>query len=76
VGIEPIAVQMSGGHLLAPVQKLVPTFIFAPTGQKCKSIPVPSLSVSQKYWVAAAKGKNGKHNASYKMQLSEHRQRW
>jgi len=28
-GLEPIAVQMSGGHLLPPVQKLVATFIFA-----------------------------------------------
>jgi len=29
VGLEPIAVQVSGGHLLAPVQKLVPTSIFS-----------------------------------------------
>jgi len=34
------------------------------------------LSASQKYWVAAAKGKNGNHNASYKMQLYDYRQRW
>ena len=31
--------QMSGGHLLPPVQTLVATLIFAPR-QKCKSIPV------------------------------------
>ena len=31
---------------------------------------------NQKYWVAAVKGKNGKHNASCKMQLFDHRQRW
>ena len=28
-----------------------------------------TIKISQKYWVAAAKGKNGNHNASYKMQL-------
>jgi len=28
-GIEPIEKQMSGGHLLPPVQKLVATIIFA-----------------------------------------------
>jgi len=34
--------QVSGGHLLPPVQKLVATLIFArpAQGQKCKSRPV------------------------------------
>ena len=42
VGLEPIAVELSGGQFLPPVQKLVATLIFArPTqGQKCKSSPV------------------------------------
>jgi len=38
-GIEPIAVQQSGGLLLTPVQTLVSTLISAK--RKCKSIPVP-----------------------------------
>ena len=40
-GLEPIGMQVSGGHLLPPVQKLVATIIFArPTqGQKCKRVP-------------------------------------
>ena len=38
-GIEPIAVQQSGGLLLTPVQTLVATIISA--RRKCKSIPVP-----------------------------------
>ena len=37
--LEPIAVALSGGQCLPPVQKLVATLIFArpPQGQKCKS---------------------------------------
>ena len=40
-GLEPIAVELSGGQFLPPVQKLVATLIFArPTqGQKCKRVP-------------------------------------
>ena len=38
-GIEPIAVQQSGGLLLTPVRTLVATLISAK--RKCKSIPVP-----------------------------------
>ena len=38
-GIEPIAVQQSGGLLLTPVQTLVATLISAK--RKCKSTPVP-----------------------------------
>ena len=41
VGLEPIYMQVSGGHLLAPVQKLVPSFILSshPERIKCKSSP-------------------------------------
>ena len=45
IGIEPILMQVSSGHLLPPVQTLVATIIFAPTGQKCKAIPVAGLSI-------------------------------
>ena len=40
-GLEPISMQVSDGHLLAPVQKLVPTSIFLSRQgkQKCKSSP-------------------------------------
>jgi len=43
--------QVSGGHLLPPVQKLVATLIFArPTqGQKCKSSPVTSTKIAPKF---------------------------
>ena len=45
-GLEPIAVELSGGQFLPPVQKLVATLIFArPTqGQTCKSSPVTLFS--------------------------------
>ena len=41
-GLEPIAVELSGGQFLPPVQKLVATLIYArlTQGQKCKSSPV------------------------------------
>jgi len=35
--------QMSSGHLLPPVQKLVATFIFAPKGKNANRIPHPYL---------------------------------
>ena len=40
-GLEPIYMQVSGGRLLSPVQKLVTTSIFLSCGgkEKCKSSP-------------------------------------
>ena len=32
-GLEPIAVELSGGQFLPPVQTLVATFVFAPWGK-------------------------------------------
>ena len=40
IGIEPILMQVSSGHLLPPVQTLVATPIFVPQGQKCKAMTV------------------------------------
>jgi len=41
-GIERSKMQMSGGHLLPPVQKLVVRYIFSPRREekRCKSIPL------------------------------------
>jgi len=41
-GLEPICMQVSGGHLLQPVQKLVATYIFLfhLEKEKCTSSPV------------------------------------
>ena len=44
-GVEPIYVQMSGGHLLPPVQTLVATIIFA-TGENASRLPYPSCFFS------------------------------
>ena len=38
-GFEPVIMQMSGGHLLSPVQTLVTTIIFA-MGEKVNQIPL------------------------------------
>ena len=44
VRFEPIAVQVSGGHLLPPVQTLVATIIFAKAKMQIESaIPTPVL---------------------------------
>ena len=49
LGLEPIYIQVSGGHLLPPVQKLVATSIFLfPLGKgKCTS----SLVAHYLYWL-------------------------
>ena len=41
--IEPIAVELSGGQFLQPVQTLVATSIFS-RGRKCNSIPLGSTT--------------------------------
>jgi len=47
VRFEPIAVQLSGGQLLTPVQTLVATFIFfRHCERKCKSNPPSHLGNS------------------------------
>ena len=38
-GLEPIAVELSGGQFLPPVQTLVATLNFAPSEQNCISSP-------------------------------------
>jgi len=44
-GLEPIAVELSGGQFLPPVQTLVATIIFCPNGQK---MHIESSSRNQK----------------------------
>ena len=42
-GVEPIYMQMSSGYLLAPVQKLVPTYMFFPAGKEhAYRLPYPA----------------------------------
>ena len=42
-GVEPIYMQMSGGYLLVPVQKPVPTYMFFPTGKEhAYRLPYPA----------------------------------
>ena len=38
-GLEPIAVELSGGQFLPPVQKLVATLILPPMGQYANRVP-------------------------------------
>ena len=40
-GLEPIAVQMSGGHLLQPVRKLAATIIFT-EGENANRVRLPA----------------------------------
>ena len=45
-GGEPIYMQMSGGHLQAPVQKLVPAIIFV-NGENAYRLPYPAPKSSR-----------------------------